>query len=126
MKLSCGEHLFFKNSSLQLEIFKCRKKFFSKWLHKLDNTSKVCSRWLINAGGFGGRSLPPPPPFENNFSIFSRKTERKNEFTLPLQASKSDFYLKSPPPPPLKNPKSAAAYKRKSDMFVQMCCMQCN
>ncbi len=61
MKLSCGEHLFFKNASLQLEIFKCRKTFFSKWLHKLDNTSKVCSPWLINAGGFRGRS--PPPPF---------------------------------------------------------------
>ncbi len=49
MKLSCGEHLFFKNASLQLEIFKCRKKqLFSKWLHKLDNTSKMCLLMMTN------------------------------------------------------------------------------
>ncbi len=46
----------------------------------------------------GGKGEVMAASFKKNFSIFPRKPERKNKFTLLRMASKRDFHLKSPTP----------------------------
>jgi hypothetical protein len=49
---------------------------------------------VAHLGGRGEEKIVTP--FNKLFSIVPSKAEWKNEFALPLMASKSDFYLKSP------------------------------